>query len=262
MKRSAVSLLIIFFGLVSASHSHNAHGTGKHTSVEYAVKGDFSAAKDALSEQLKNDPFNTQAQSSREIIEDVLNKKIEPETAVLLLQGIEYYNEGNSDMAITLFSKAILVKSDYAVTYMNRGLSYALADQHSLAVSDYNRAIELRAEYIKAYISRGIAYAKKGEYNHAFSDYDKAAEIDDRNPDVYYNRAVAHTKKGSYDRAILNYDKTIEINPKHVHAYTNRGFIYREHLEEKTKACSDWKQACTLGSCRNYFLAQKEGYCE
>jgi tetratricopeptide (TPR) repeat protein len=262
MGRSVLLLLILLSFLVSISHSHDAHDKGNHTSVEYAVQGDFSAAKDALAEELKNDPFNMQAQSSLEIIKDVLNKKIAPETAVLMLQGIEYYKEGNSDMAITMISKAILSKSDYAAAYMSRGRSYALAGQHNLAVSDYNRAIELRPEYIKAYISRGIAYAKKGEYDLAVSDYDKAAEIDSSDADVYYNRAVAYTKKGLYDRAILDYDRAIEINPKHANAYTNRGFIYREYSEDKTKSCADWKQACTLGSCSNYFLAQREGYCE
>lgn len=262
MGRSFLWLLILFCVLVTVYHGYDAHAAGEHTIVEYAVQDDYKTAKDKLLRELQNDPFNTPARSSLKIIEDVLNNKIKPETAVLLLKGIEYYNKGNSNMAITLFSKAILAESDYAVSYMNRGLAYALAGQHKLAISDYNKTIDMNPEYVKAYISRGIAHAKKGQYDLAIADYDKSAEIDSSDADVYYNRAVAYTKKGLYDRAILDYDKTIEINPQHANAYINLGLIHLEHSGDKKKACSDWKQACNLGSCSNYSLAQKEGYCE
>ncbi len=68
-------------------------------------------------------------------------------------------------------------------------------------------------------------------------------------------------KKGEYEKAISDYSKAIEINPTYASAYGNRGYTY--YLKRNMrKACSDFKEACLLGNCRNYHIAKRKGLCD
>ena len=49
---------------------------------------------------------------------------------------------------------------------------------YDIAMSDYNKAIEINPNYVDAYNNRGNIYSQgKGEYDNAIPDYDKAIEI-------------------------------------------------------------------------------------
>jgi Flp pilus assembly protein TadD len=83
--------------------------------------------------------------------------------------------------------------------------------------------------------------------------------INPRHADAYNNRGVAYAKgKGQYDKAISDFNRAIEINPRNATVYENRGIAY-ESLGDKEKACSDWKRACQLGSCKAYKAAHGSG---
>ncbi len=112
------------------------------------------------------------------------------------------------------------------------------------------------------HLYKGVTYVHKRQYDQAISDYTKAIEINPRFAMAYRTRGTAYLRKRQYDQAISDYTKAIEINPRYVDAYNNRGFIYMVRLEDKKKACADWKRACELGSCRNYEIARRSGDCE
>ncbi|MFQ6006492.1 MAG: tetratricopeptide repeat protein, partial [Woeseia sp.] len=67
-----------------------------------------------------------------------------------------------------------------AITYYNRGVSYAHMGQYDQAISDYTMALAIRPRFAEAYGNRGIAYEYKGQYDQAISDYNKALEINPR----------------------------------------------------------------------------------
>lgn len=57
------------------------------------------------------------------------------------------------------------------------GDEYAAQGQWELAIDEYSKAIELDPRYIEAYGARAFAYKGKGEYDKATADYNKAKEL-------------------------------------------------------------------------------------
>ncbi len=75
-------------------------------------------------------------------------------------RGIDYGEKGESDLAIKDFTKAIALKSDYAIAYNNRGAVYRSKGDYDQAIKDYNIAIKLNPGFVEAYYDRGLAYHK------------------------------------------------------------------------------------------------------
>ncbi len=103
-------------------------------------------------------------------------------------------------------------------------------------------------------------------------------QIKETDPDALFSKGIALLITGQTDRAIGYFNKAIEINtkaieinPKDAKAYNNRGRAY--YLKSKSKnaafemysemyppdrglidkACSDWKRACELGECKDWW---------
>lgn len=65
----------------------------------------------------------------------------------------------------------------YAETYYNRGLAHAKNGEVELAIEDYTKAIELKPDYAEAYYYRGGAFLRLGEHEKAKSDLATARDM-------------------------------------------------------------------------------------
>ena len=136
-------------------------------------------------------------------------------------QGLMYSENGQYDLAISEFNKALKIVPSSPELYNNRGIVYSKARQHDLAISDFTKAVELAPEIALTYYNRGMTYAVIGQFKMAFSDLNKALEID----------------------------------PLYKYAYDTRGSMYG------VLACSDWQKACKLGDCEHFKKATTAGLC-
>jgi tetratricopeptide (TPR) repeat protein len=62
--------------------------------------------------------------------------------------------------------------------YNNRGIAYSIQGQVDLAIQDYDKAINLNPNFAKPLNNRGVAYRKRGEYDRAIQDLNAALVID------------------------------------------------------------------------------------
>jgi Flp pilus assembly protein TadD len=194
-------------------------------------------------------------------LDDPRGKGLEGAVFELCDAAIDFAKKGHYDRAIALFSKALEINPRYAEAYNNRAFAYSDIHKFDKAISDYTKAIEIKPMYAAAYNNRGVAYENKGQYDKAISDFSTALEINPRYAEAYNNRGIVYAKgKGQNDKAISDFIKAIEINPELADFYDNRGITY-ERLGDKEKACSDWKWACQLGSCKAYEAAKRKGDC-
>jgi tetratricopeptide (TPR) repeat protein len=142
----------------------------------------------------------------------------------------------------------------------NRGNEYFLQGQYDLAIKEYRKAIEIYPGYAKAHSNMGYTFFEKKQYDRAIVEFSRAIESNPQYAKAYNNRGLVYFAKGEYDRAILDYSKAIEISPDLAKPYDNRGSIYML-MGEVERACSDFEQACDLGACRTYEMVAQEGIC-
>jgi tetratricopeptide (TPR) repeat protein len=155
------------------------------------------------------------------------------EAAAHYKRGQVHSFEGDDDLAIVEFTKAIEIDPRYADAYNSRGGNYHSKGDYDRAIADSTQAIEINPEYAEAYNSRGRHYHSKGDYGRAIADFARAIEIDQRH-DAYNGRGEGYLGKGDYDRAITDFTRAIEIqraiepnmDKGYTVAYYNRGRAY------------------------------------
>jgi tetratricopeptide (TPR) repeat protein len=194
-------------------------------------------------------------------------------------KGMEYHIQGKFDEAIAEYNKALKIKPDLAVAYLNRGLSYAQKGdyyrafldfdeaisldpkysraysalgnlynrqgRYELAIDNFSQAIELNPNDVYSYRGRGLAYGHTKQLDLAIADYTKTIEINANDAAAYLNRGTAHVYMGNYDQAIEDFNSAIKINPDGVLAYNNRGWAFNKK-GNFILAISDFNQAIAL----------------
>ena len=143
-------------------------------------------------------------------------------------RGLLYFNQGKLPEAISDYSKAIELNSDYGEAYNNRGEIYAKQQKFTQAMSDYNKTIKIYPNEPAAYINLGSVYIKKGDLAMAISNFNKAVEIDPNNAEAFYNRGNIYAKQGKITEAMSDFNRAIDIRPQFTEVYSNRGNIYLE----------------------------------
>ena len=169
------------------------------------------------------------------------------EAAIHNNRGLAYRDEGNYELAIEAFTKAIKLNPDFAKAYTNRAVAYQCKGLFDHAIADHTKALELKSNLAEAYNNRGAAYGEQGDYDRAIADHTKAIELNPNHPEAYNNRGVAYYKKSDYNRAIADYTQAIQLKPSFVDkVYYNRAKA-RLHLQEWESTKLDLTVAVAMG---------------
>ncbi|MEO7672725.1 MAG: TonB family protein [Pyrinomonadaceae bacterium] len=84
--------------------------------------------------------------------------------------------------------------------------------EFSLALADYDRAVELKADDAIAFLNRGRTHYSLKAFERAGADYDKAIELDPKDSKAFYNRGVLFERLGNLDKAISDYQKAVDLD--------------------------------------------------
>jgi tetratricopeptide (TPR) repeat protein len=124
----------------------------------------------------------------------------------LFQRGVQHYNKGEFDQAITAFSDAI---------------------QMQPADASYRSW-------------RGVCYGQKKEWEKSIADHTEAIRLAPKEPLHLCNRTSAYISTASYDKSIEDATSAIALDPKCARAYHLRSLAY------SSKAQADWKEATRL----------------
>jgi tetratricopeptide (TPR) repeat protein len=100
-------------------------------------------------------------------------------------RGISYYFEGNYELALADFNRAIKYDRDAHMAYAYRGHTYYIQKKYDMAILDYNKAIDI-SPVSGYYCYRGKAYYKKKLFDSAIKEFVKAIRLAS-NSHVAYN---------------------------------------------------------------------------
>ncbi len=173
--------------------------------------------------------------------------ELEPESLVRTLnsRGLVYDGQGQFDLAIADYGRAIRLSPGDAAAYLNRADSLLQKGDVEAAIADYDEAIRLAPRLAVAFNNRGNAFALRGDPGRAIADYDQAIRLDPAYAEAYINRGAARCDAGDAEAALHDYDEALRLNPGSVQAFNNRGNVYAE-LGRHARAIEDYDRAITL----------------
>jgi tetratricopeptide (TPR) repeat protein len=149
------------------------------------------------------------------------------------------------EIAENYLNKAIILDSNFAYAYNNRGIAKMDLRRYEDAIGDFDDALRLKPNDAHAFNNRGIAYRELHQFKRAVSDFDEALRLDSSYAPAYNNRGLAYGGLGNFQQAIAEFDHALRLNPNYAAAYFNRGLTLSV-LQKFNQAVSDFSQSLRL----------------
>lgn len=222
---------------------------------------------------VENSPFRKNRLDTFNLAKRYLTKALkinpnyfEPLTALAKI----YKDEGNLNLSLEMFNRAVTIKSENVEVYNNRGILFFDLNEFDKAMDDYNRVISLDPDFFEAYNNRGNIFFVKNEYDKALDNFNRALELDPDYSSAYVNRANILSIREQYTQALDDYNKALELDPKLLNAYINRGILFMKEKKYE-EAIDDFSKSLTFNSnlasayyykgWAEFFLDRKEEAC-
>jgi len=180
----------------------------------------------------------------------------------LYRRGVLHSHNRQYDEAIADLSDVIKLHPDHGDAYFLRGNAYHERGQYNNALADYAKVLSIRPTYAQAHYNRGNTYERLGRYKQAIYDFTKALEYDlgEWQAEGLRSRGAAYVYTGQVERAITDLNKLIELKPADAHGYIRLGIVFMVS-GHRSRACAEWKKACSLGECRYFNQARYNSGC-
>ena len=105
-------------------------------------------------------------------------EKVDRELAARAHFSVGYLLQGKDpEGSLSAYSRAILLKPDFAEAYTNRGIEQAESGHRGEAIADFDQAISLNADHALPYYNRGIIKRRLGQMDEARQDFEKARDL-------------------------------------------------------------------------------------
>lgn len=254
-KMFLVCSVTTLMSVASFCHAGTEAGDAYFKGINLASGGKLEEAKAEFQKSLSDDSVYPYAKLELHAIDDVLNRKIDRETALLVFQGKELATQKKWDDAIALYNKAIHENPNYGYAFISRGIAYMSQGELDRAISNFSESIDVSPDFTEAYQNRGVLYEYKGQFNKAVDDFDKAIAADPTSYILYFNRGMARVYKGQCDKALPDLEKAIELKPDYAKAYINKG-VALEDLKRTDEAIEAYKKAMQLDTSQEKEIAK------
>jgi len=128
-------------------------------------------------------------------------------------------------------------------TRMNNMMLQSKSEQLQLELESTQKDIELmEQEYVEMKQENRYLAQQASEFPKKFTDLARHNhKLVKDTADMHYNLGVSFIKSQEYDRAIKEFNQVIELKPEDAEAHYNLGYIYAEHLVDRSTAIKYFK---------------------
>jgi lipoprotein NlpI len=127
-----------------------------------------------------------------------------------------------SQDAVTLATKSLELKKDYADAYRVRGRARQRLSELDEAIADLTQAIKLQPA-AETHVMRGECYSALDRHADAIADFDRALALDPKLLVAMHHRGRERFKNGEIKLSIADFDRMIELAPAHENECWERG---------------------------------------
>lgn len=154
--------------------------------------------------------------------------RTEPDHAdTLHLLGVLAAQSGKPEMALAPIQRAIAVRPNVAVYYLNLGNAYCELGRLDEAVAQYRRAIELYPDYPEGLVNLGAALRRVNRLEESESRLRRALELQPENPSAHFHLGTTLQRARRLEEAIPCLREALRLKPGYADATKNLGIVLR-----------------------------------
>jgi len=129
-------------------------------------------------------------------------------------EGIKEYEEGQYDLAIENFKKAIEIDDSNFDYYFNLAAVYMAVEDYGSAIENFKKALEINSDDIEVYTNLGMAFYNNGEFENAAKAYKKTVWLNSMDPENFNNAGIAYCALKNFKEAANNFKHAVRIEPR------------------------------------------------
>jgi tetratricopeptide (TPR) repeat protein len=150
--------------------------------------------------------------------------------------GILAAREGNTDLAIQYFQRALEIDPEHSIALQNLGSAYRQKKDWVQAKNALDRALALNPDDPEANYSLGMVYAQQNDTERAYQYLQKALVARPAYPEALNNLGILYLRTQRTTQAKQSFEQSIRVAPDYDQAYLNLARVYAiEGDQEKAK---------------------------
>jgi tetratricopeptide (TPR) repeat protein len=135
--------------------------------------------------------------------------------------GILAAREGNPDLAIQLFQRALQIDPEHSIALQNLGSAYRQKKDWPQAKRTLERALALSPDDPEANYGLGMVYAQQNDTERAYQYLQKAIESRPAYPEALNNLGILYLRTRRPEDAKRSFETSIRLAPAYDQAYLN-----------------------------------------
>jgi protein O-GlcNAc transferase len=160
-------------------------------------------------------------------------------------RGTQYLQNGQSQLALEYFNRALGLDSNDLIALISRGLALHGLNRFSEAFESYTRALAIKPGLAGALTNRSNSLRSLGKFAEALLDLDAALRLRPDFPEAHNNKGNVLRDLGRLEEAVASFDAALALRPGFTTALCNKGNALLD-LKRPREALSSFESALQL----------------
>jgi tetratricopeptide (TPR) repeat protein len=140
--------------------------------------------------------------------------------------GILTAREGNTDVAIEHFQRALQIDPEHSIALVNLGNAFRQKKDWAQARHTLERALALNPDDPEANYSIGMVYAQQNDSTRAYEYLQKALSLRPVYPEALNNLGILYLRTRRPEEAVRSFEESIRVAPDYDQSYLNLARVY------------------------------------
>jgi tetratricopeptide (TPR) repeat protein len=165
----------------------------------------------------------------------------------LIRSGNEARKNGNYQLAVNLFNRAIEADPKSKTAWNDLGIVYMNDQMDELAINAFQKQIEINPYHYNAYDNLGRVYLRERKYQEAEKWFQKQLEIQPLHQHALANLGLAYLETHEYEKALPTLEKAASVEPDNAESQVRLGQAYL-NVGEDAKAMEAFDKAVKISA--------------
>ena len=211
--------------------------------ADYIKKSIASKNDDAKSHYIYAQIADSQNNTALTVQELEAARRFDPQNAQYNYElGRKYFEQKKYPQARSCFEQAVKSNPQFEAAFFNLGITHKVMNANDAALTAFSKAAALKSDYVRAWIEIARVQDKKRNYGEAISNYQKALALEPSNTSALKEMAQVYSKQKNAAQAERYFKEALALGDTDPVTYYNLASVQLE-LNKTAEALQNAQKA-------------------